>query len=148
MYKEWITHKSCGCGGIMTIHMHTLFYHGKTKIKHVPVYTCSICSRYEALPVIKDNLAELIGRLDASFAGQNISFAKHNEWANVLKEAFAACPVNTELDHVEEVIRSAVQGRIDLLLDMYRLAGEMGDAVWMEETEERLAQLTIYPAHR
>lgn len=147
MYKDNLMKKSCGCGGIMTIHMHTLIYNAKIKITHVPVYTCGQCARYEPLPVIKRDLGKLIEELgDSRPGGLHLSFAERNEWANVLKETFASSLFAGGMTELEESIRNAIQRRIDLLLDVYRVAGEMSDWKWMEETGLRLSQLTAQSA--
>ncbi|WP_379201699.1 hypothetical protein [Paenibacillus sp. GCM10012306] len=135
--------KACGCGGDMTIHMHTLVYNTKIKITDVPVYTCESCSRYEPLPVIKPALGELVQQLGIEgIAGSKVSLADGSEWAFVLKETFSKFS-GESLSELEEEIRKTVQSRIDLLLDIYRFAGNSGDGEWMRETGERLSQLTL-----
>lgn len=134
--------KTCGCSGVMTIHMHTLIYSAKVKITHVPVYTCGSCGRYEPLPVIKRDLGILIGELAGLADSPHLSFADRNEWASVLKETFASGLFHGGIPELEEAIRSSIQGRIDLLLDVYRVAAEFADRRWMEETGFRLSQLT------
>ncbi|MNC51093.1 hypothetical protein D3C75_1003720 [compost metagenome] len=146
MYKDQLMKKPCGCGGNMTIHMHTLIYSAKIKITHVPVYTCGECGRYEPLPLIKSDLSKLINELGETPPKRHISFADRNEWASVLKETFANGLFAGGVAEVEESIRSAIQGRIDLLLDVYRVAVDLRDRRWMEETGSRLSQLTIQPA--
>ncbi|WNS45791.1 hypothetical protein [Paenibacillus sp. MMS20-IR301] len=139
--------KSCGCGGIMTIHMHTLVYSAKIKISHVPVYTCGQCERYEPLPVIKRELGKLIGELRDHPPGKvHLSFAEHNEWASVLKDTLASGIFPGGMPELEESVRKVFQGRIDLLLDLYRVATDAADKDWMEETGLRLSQLTAQSA--
>ncbi|WP_342565828.1 hypothetical protein NST84_12185 [Paenibacillus sp. FSL R7-0345] len=143
MLKDNLVKKSCGCGGIMTIHMHTLLYSAKIKITHVPVYTCGECTRYEPLPSIKKELGKLIGELGKAIPGRKLSFAERNEWASVLKEVLSAGEFPGGFNELEESIRKAAEARIDVLLDVYRLAVELSDLKWMEETGIRLAQLAI-----
>ncbi|MEK5029072.1 hypothetical protein [Paenibacillus sp. FSL M7-1046] len=143
MKKDNLVKKTCGCGGVMTIHMHTLIYSGKIKITHVPVYTCGVCARYEPLPFIKRDLGELIGEMGEHPAKLHLSLADINEWANVLKETFSSGFFHGGISELEESIRSAIQSRIDLLLDVYRVAGDLADLKWMEETAQRLSQLTL-----
>lgn len=145
MYNDKLAKKVCGCGGTMTIHMHTLIYSAKIKITHVPVYTCDVCARYEPLSYIKQDLVSFLEELNASAVrGKHVSFAGRNEWACVLKETLAAGMFPGGVMELEEAIQISVQGRIDLLLDLYRVAAEMDDYSWMEETERRLSQLTIH----
>ncbi|WP_042199363.1 hypothetical protein [Paenibacillus camerounensis] len=146
MLKDNLFKKSCGCGGTMTIHMHTLVYSAKTKITHVPVYTCGVCSRYEPLPSIKKELGKLIGELEPTISRRRLSFAERNEWASVLKEVFSAGVFPGGFTELEENMGKAVQARIDVLLDVYRLAVELADLQWMEETGSRLSQLAIQSA--
>lgn len=149
MYKENLMKKPCGCGGTMTIHMHTLVYSAKIKITHVPVYTCGQCGRYEPLPVIKHDLGLLISELGEKPSGRmHLSFADRNEWASVLKDTLASGLYAGSLQELEESIRKALQGRVDLLLDVYRTAASLSDSKWMEDTELRLSQLTAQSAER
>ena len=144
MHKDKLFRKSCSCGGGMTIHMHTLIYSAKVKITEVPVYTCSQCERYEPFPFIKKDLSQLLIELGNSSAKRNISFTERNEWALILKETFAGY-VTIDINDLEEVICSAIQSRIDLLLDIYKFAAQCEDREWMEETALRLSQIT-HPA--
>ncbi|MBT2287770.1 hypothetical protein J7E73_01250 [Paenibacillus albidus] len=82
-------------------------------------------------------MAEVRGR-------KKFSFAEKNEWANVLKETFASLTVSS-MAELEMKVQTATQSRIDLLLDLYRLAGDVKDPGWMRETEQRLEQLTVHP---
>ena len=141
MHKDNLLNKPCSCGNGMTIHMHTLIYSAKVKITGVPVYTCSECSRFEPLPCIKRDLGNLIHELGESSGRKMISFSERNEWANVLKETFAGFTTVNYSD-LEQAIFAAVQGRIDVLLDIYQLAVDCADSQWMEETALRLSQLT------
>ncbi|WP_215175597.1 hypothetical protein [Paenibacillus albidus] len=128
----------------MTIHMHTLIYNSIVKISDVPVYTCQACSRYEPLPNIKRDLGGFIAELAEVRGRKKFSFAEKNEWANVLKETFASLTVSS-MAELEMKVQTATQSRIDLLLDLYRLAGDVKDPGWMRETEQRLEQLTVHP---
>lgn len=142
MNIDHLMKKTCSCGGVMTIHMHTLIYSARVKITDVPVYTCGRCGRYEPLLVIKHDLGLLIGELAGMPERRQLSFADRNEWAALLKETFASGMFMGGMTELEEAIRSGIQGRIDLLLDVYRIAVELADYEWMEETGIRLSQLT------
>lgn len=149
MYKDNLMEKPCNCGGVMTIHMHTLIYSSKIKITHVPVYSCGQCGRYEPLPVIKRELGLLISELGKQPSGRmHLSFADRNEWASVLKDTLASGLYDGGLPELEESIRKSLQGRVDLLLDVYRTAASLSDQKWMEETGIRLSQLTAHSAER
>ncbi len=145
MYNDGLMSKSCSCGGNMTIHMHTLIYSAKVKITNVPVYTCQECSRYEPIPLIKRDLANLINGFGEPAARYKYSFSEVNEWARVLKETFAGFAAGNLTD-LENAIVSAIQSRIDVLLDIYKFAADCSDHKWMEETALRLSQLTL-PSH-
>ncbi|MNY60386.1 hypothetical protein D3C86_1969290 [compost metagenome] len=64
----------------------------------------------------------------------------------MLKEVFSAGVFPGGFTELEENIGKAVQARIDVLLDVYRLAVELADLQWMEETGSRLSQLAIQSA--
>ncbi len=142
MYTDNIMKMSCSCGGVMSLHMHSLFYSTKVKITHVPVYTCKECSGYKPLPYVKQDLGELVVKLNESASRSNVSFADRNELANVLKETISGV-IEGGLPELEHRIRTAIQIRIDLLLDIYQLAKGAGDPMWMAQTGRRLSQLTI-----
>lgn len=141
MCENNLMNKSCSCNGIMTIHMHTLIYSTKVKITGVPVYTCCECSRYEPVPCIKRDLGKLINELAETSERRSFSFTERNEWANVLKETFAGFATG-DVSDLEESVLSAIQERIDLLLDIYQLANDCSDEDWMKEIARRLSQLS------
>lgn len=142
MYTGNIMKKACNCGGVMALHMHSLFYSAKVKITHVPVYTCRECSCYEPLPFIKRDLGKFVGKLNASLPRRDFSFADRNELANVLKESISGV-IAGGIPELEQNIRVAIKARIDMLLDIYRIAKDSADLNWMEETGLRLSNLTF-----
>lgn len=142
MYTDNLMEKLCSCGGLMTLHMHSLIFNTKVKITHVPVYTCLECTSYEPLSFIKADLGKLVKELNADVPRQDFSFTERNELASVLKESLSELIVGG-FQELELVIRAAIQARVDVLLDLYRLAEELTDQNWMEETSRRLSQLTF-----
>lgn len=142
MYRDNLMEKLCSCGGLMTLHMHSLIFNTKVKITHVPVYTCPKCTSYEPLSFIKADLGKLVKELNADVPRQDFSFTERNELASVLKESLSEVIIG-EFQELELAIRGAIQGRVDMLLDIYRLAEVLTDQNWMEETSRRLSQLTF-----
>lgn len=142
MYKNNLMEKHCSCGGLMSLHMHSLMLNTKMKITHVPVYTCSDCIRYEPLPYIKEDLGKLVKELDGDALRKELSFTDRNELASVLSEALSETIVGG-LQELEVRILEGIQARVDILLDIYRLAEELIDYQWMEDTNRRLSQLTF-----
>ncbi|KTD87934.1 hypothetical protein [Paenibacillus etheri] len=142
MYTDNLMEKLCSCGGLMTLHMHSLIFNTKVKITHVPVYTCPVCTSYEPLSFIKADLGKLVKELNADEPRQDFSFTERNELASVLKESLSELIVGG-FQELELAIRAIIQARVDMLLDLYRLAEELTDQNWMEETSRRLSQLTF-----
>lgn len=131
--------QTCRCGGEMIIHMHTLIYKARVKIEKVPVFMCQSCFSYEPHPAVKVDLAALLAELGEFPGRRRISFAERNEWAYVLNSTFQG--YTGEERDLEPAVRQAVSERIDLLLDLLRVASELSDKKWMEEIENRLLGL-------
>lgn len=142
MYTDNLMEKLCTCGGLMTLHMHSLIFNTKVKITHVPVYTCPKCTSYEPMSFIKADLGRLVKELSADVPRKDFSFTERNELASVLKESLTEVIVGG-FHELEVVIRETIQARVDVLLDLYRLAERLTDQNWMEETSRRLSQLTF-----
>lgn len=62
--------------------------------------------------------------------------------ASVLKESLSETIIGG-ISELETIIRERIQTRVDMLLDIYRLAEKLSDQHWMEETSRRLSQLTF-----
>ncbi|WP_339315643.1 hypothetical protein [Paenibacillus sp. FSL R10-2734] len=142
MYTDNLMEKLCSCGGLMSLHMHSLIFNTKMKITHVPVYTCPKCTSYEPMSFIKTDLGKLVKELNADVPRQDFSFTERNELASVLKDSLSEGVVGG-FQELELAIREAIQTRVDMLLDIYRLAEVLTDQKWMEETSRRLSQLTF-----
>lgn len=65
--------------------------------------------------------------------------------ASVLKESLSETIIGG-ISELETIIRERIQSRVDMLLDIYRLAEKLSDQYWMEETSRRLSQLTFQMA--
>jgi len=83
-----------------------------------------------------------VKELNADVPRQDFSFTQRNELASVLKEALTEVVVGG-FQELELAIRETIQVRVDMLLDLYRLAEGLKDQNWMEETSRRLSQLTF-----
>ncbi|MBY9082323.1 hypothetical protein KIH86_19090 [Paenibacillus sp. HN-1] len=136
--------QTCRCGGEMIIHMHTLIYKARVKIEKVPVFMCQSCFTYEPHPAVKADLASLLAELGEAPGRLTISFVERNEWAFVLNSTFNG--YTGEDRDLESAVRQAVAERIDLLLDILRVATELSDKQWMNEIENRL--LVLVPHYK
>ncbi|NGM83350.1 hypothetical protein G5B47_13080 [Paenibacillus sp. 7124] len=146
MYNEGQLHQSCRCGGEMIIHMHTLIYKGKVKITNVPVFMCQSCFQYKPHPAVKNDLSRLIQELGGNPKRSRFSFTEHNEWASVVNDTFNDNGGRVEV--LEQAVQQALSERIDLLLDLFRIASEAADKKWMEELEDRLLRLVPHTVSR
>jgi hypothetical protein len=142
MYKDNLMEKLCSCGGLMNLHMHSLIFNTKMKITHVPVYTCPECASYEPLQFIKADLGKLVKELSGEDSGKDFLFTERNELTSVLKESLSETIIGG-ISELETIIRERIQSRVDMLLDIYRLAEKLSDQHWMEETSRRLSQLSF-----
>ncbi|WP_245640229.1 hypothetical protein [Paenibacillus dakarensis] len=114
----------------------------KVRISHVPVYACQDCSAYELVPSIKPDLVCYIHSLGEVDSRMNVSFADTYEPAAVLREV-----LSLSLDSVQEIQKQcniAFDDRINMLLDLYRVAKIKGDSVWIAEIQTRLRKLTAF----
>ncbi|KAA9004027.1 hypothetical protein F4V43_11505 [Paenibacillus spiritus] len=135
--------KRCGCGAAMMIHMHTLIYKRRVQIAEVPVYSCARCGIYEPVPMIRQELMTLLAELNEQTPSGSLSFAERSEWAAIVRDTLTSEGAGAaEEEGLGPAIQQAVQGRIDLLLDLYRFAFAAGEATWMAEIERRLSSLT------
>jgi len=116
------------------------------KITHVPVYTCLECASYEPLSFIKADLRKLVKELKVKKPREDHSFTQNNELASILKDSLSI-GVMGGFPELELHIRKEIQIRVDMLLDLYRLAEELSDEHWMEETSQRLSQLSLQPTN-
>ncbi|QWU13452.1 hypothetical protein KP014_15755 [Paenibacillus sophorae] len=130
----------------MTIHMHTLIYKAKVKIASVPVFMCRTCFQYVPHPAVKRDLSLVLQELGSDPKRNSFSFAERNEWASVLNDT-----LNTfkggDYD-LEQAVQQAMSARIDLLLDLFRIASKAADSEWMGEIESRLLKLICHTASK
>ncbi|MFD1776108.1 hypothetical protein [Paenibacillus rhizophilus] len=138
--------QTCRCGGEMTIHMHTLIYKAKVKITNVPVFMCQSCFQYKPHPAVKNDLSLLLQELGGNPKRSRISFAERNELASVLNDTFYGYKGRGK--GLEQAVQKAMSERIDLLLDLFRIASEAADKEWMEELESRLLKLVPHTVSR
>jgi len=132
-----ILEKRCPCGDVMPMKLRTVIYSGKVEIDNVPIYSCPSCKRSEVFPEVKPDLTGLIGKLGPHPDKQTYLFNEWNEWANLLVEAYHEKKMSDPA-----VMRRLTQERIDMLLDLYALAGAAGDEAWKEDIHKRLCQLS------
>lgn len=136
----WKMRKHCSCGRAMGLELRVIIYARKVRIRHVPVYVCETCCGYEIMPQVAGHMKALIAELGKAPSRQSISFAQRNELADVIR-LFIADETDAHGEHWEQRFEAARQDRINLLLDLYRVASQSGDKAWKSQLQERLAQL-------
>lgn len=134
--------KTCNCGQLMRLELRKLIHQRRTRISDVPVYACLACKKHELLPPIKPALLRYMESLKPEAGTRlRVSFADVNEAALVLREVF-----HTYEDEPDAMLQlrcmEAFDGRINMLLDLFRHAREMKDEEWMKQIEGRLEQLS------
>jgi hypothetical protein len=132
----------------MELELRTVVYAKKVEIRNVPVFTCTDCVSYEVLKPVKPDLTDCINKLGEQPVKQDVSFGEQNELADLLHEQLLAWQDATDKE-MEYRMKEAVEGRINLLLDIMGYAQKAGDQAWIEDTERRLAQLSgfVWLAH-
>lgn len=133
--------KTCDCGQMMKLELRKLIHERKTRICHVPVYACQACKKYELLPLIKSELLRYLSSPGHEPRRTRVSFADINESAYVLREAFRTY----EGDSVAELQARCMEvfdERVNMLLDLFSYAQNLGDDDWMRQIEGRLEQLS------
>ncbi|WP_235929936.1 hypothetical protein [Chengkuizengella marina] len=84
---------------------------------------------------VKEDLTQLIQKIDPSYSKNQIFFNEINEFAHLLY-------VSSEKELIHIPIEDIIQLRINELLDILLLAQSLHDTKWVNETEKRLLQLT------
>ncbi|ANA83468.1 hypothetical protein C7121_26850 [Paenibacillus glucanolyticus] len=133
--------KTCNCGQFMKLELRKLIHERKTRICHVPVYACQACKKYELLPLIKPDLLRYLASISNESRRISVSFADVNESAYVLREVFRTY-VDDSMVELQSRCMEAFDDRINMLLDLFRYAQNMGDDDWMRQMEGRLEQLS------
>lgn len=128
--------KTCKCGQAMNLQLRTVIYAGKFEIDNVPIFSCGDCQRSEVYPAVKEDLTSFIDQLSQEEEPvATYRFEEHNELAWLLHRAL-------DQQHFTDPIRRIIDERINDLLDVMLLAKSLGDEAWLEETRDRLRQIT------
>ncbi|NBI30689.1 YgiT-type zinc finger protein [Chengkuizengella sp. YPA3-1-1] len=127
--------KECKCGKTLSIQLRTVKYSKKIHIRNVPIFSCENCEESEVLLDVKEDLTQLIQKIDPSYSKNQIFFNEINEFAHLLY-------VSSEKELIHIPIEDIIQLRINELLDILLLAQSLHDTKWVNETEKRLLQLT------
>ena len=132
-------HKQCPCGQVMGLKLRTVIYSGKLEIDNVPIFSCDACQHSEVKASVKVELNELIQELGMLEQRKSIRFNELNEWADFLVEYKLQQKSNQTSVPLYE---SMLEERINDLLDLYLLAQQMNDQVWLESIRRKLEQLS------
>jgi predicted DNA-binding protein len=130
--------KKCSCGESMNLKLRTVIFSGKVEIDNVPIYTCNVCSHSEVIPAVKADLSGLILELGNQPEKQSYLFNECNEWANILVEYKLA---QKTAQSAAYKLEQMVEQRTNDLLDLYLLAQNLQDNVWLESIRRRLQQI-------
>lgn len=122
----------CGAGMIGT--KGTLKYI-HTRIHHVPLLLCPVCSRVEV-----HHLAVREYEILAEYAhGDEAADVDFREYADMPEphELYAICVSNEETEAPQDIVRV----QIDIALDLLALSAAMEDEAWGEQLRRRLGVL-------
>lgn len=132
-------HKQCPCGQLMGLKLRTVVYSGKLEIDNVPIYTCDVCLHSEVKTSVKTELKEIIQELGMIHQRKSIRFNELNEWADFLVNYKLQYKNNQTSERIYEVM---LEERINDLLDLYLIAEQLNDNVWLESIKKKLEQLS------
>ncbi|CAM2822743.1 hypothetical protein PASE110613_02535 [Paenibacillus sediminis] len=136
----------CDCGQQMELDLRTVIYSHRIKIERVPVFACESCSHFEVLPLIKENLLSLIAELNIVSGIHKVLFTEICDIADIIDDVFRH-QTDDIGSPIEQLLNDKIEERINLLLDLYRYAQELGDTDWMEDVSNRLGQITEHLQH-
>lgn len=131
----------CNCEQSLKLELRTVKYSRSVTIRHVPVLVCDQCMTYELIPSMRSDLKRCIDLLGSDPGKTSFSMTDHHELAGVIYDVLADedCPD----DRLHAKFEDEIEGRINLLLDMYRLAESMRDDEWVSDIRQRLSQLSV-----
>ncbi|MCJ8011304.1 hypothetical protein MUG84_06015 [Paenibacillus sp. KQZ6P-2] len=131
----------CNCEQYLNLELRTVMYTRSVMIRHVPVFVCDHCLTYELMPSMRPSLKKCVELLGPNPSDTSFSLADFHELARLIYE------VMTDADYSEDDFKSKleyeIQERINLLLDLYKVAESMNDHTWIGEIRHRLSQLSV-----
>ncbi|WP_188539431.1 hypothetical protein [Paenibacillus segetis] len=133
--------KHCHCGGMMNLDFRLVIFEGIIEIDRVPIYECEEGCFYEVFPAIKEDLKELLASLKQQGKTGRVIFTEMNELAHFIFEIYRTWDEG-EASSFEALLEQKSNEHINLLLDLYGCAKSMNDTEWMNETSNRLAQMS------
>lgn len=131
----------CNCEQSLKLELRTVKYTRSVTIRHVPVLVCDQCLTYELIPSMRADLKKYVELFGPRPEITSFSLTDYHELAGVVYDVLAdeSCPD----DRLHAKLEDEIQHRINLLLDMYRLAESMHDDVWITDIRQRLSQLSV-----
>lgn len=139
--------KHCHCGQMMNLGFRLVIFEGIYEINRVPIYECEDCSYYEVLPEVKTDLTDMLAKLKRERAEERIDFTERNELADLIFGIYRQWN-RMETSSFEALLERQCEERINLLLDLFGCAKNLGDTAWMDDISKRLAQLSKFIKNR
>lgn len=133
--------RQCNCGQWMRLELRTIKA-GKVQILHVPVRVCETCSTYHLFPPVKSVLTDYMNNLVKESSKRKRSFTEVSEISQLIYEVFLQEKCDSSSVDMENEIKTAINDRINLLLDLYQHAESIQDGNWIESLRQRLSQLS------
>lgn len=139
--------KHCQCENMMNLGFRLVIFEGIYKIDRVPIYECEDCDFYEVLPEVKSDLTDLLAELKKEPPSGRIYFTERNELADLIFSIDRQWD-GTESESFESLLEQQCEDRINMLLDLYSGAKNLGDLDWMNDISKRLSQLSKFVKNR
>ncbi|BFH61548.1 hypothetical protein [Paenibacillus azoreducens] len=131
----------CNCEQNLRLELRTVMYTRNVMIRHVPVLVCDHCLTYELIPSMKSDLKKYVDAFSKQPGKISLSLTDYHELADLIYEVLA------EGEYSEGILMSKLEyeigERINLLLDLYKMAEKMQDEDWVRDIRERLSQLSV-----
>lgn len=139
--------KHCHCGQMMNLGFRLVIFEGIYEIDRVPIYECEDCSYYEVLPEVKTDLTDMLAKLKRERTEERIDFTERNELADLIFGIYRQWN-RMEASSFEALLEQQCEEKINLLLDLFGCAKNLGDTEWMGDISKRLAQLSKFIKNR
>ncbi|MCM3698419.1 hypothetical protein [Paenibacillus macerans] len=139
--------KHCHCGQMMNLGFRLVIFEGIYEIDRVPIYECEDCSYYEVLPEVKTDLTDMLAKLKREQTEERIYFTERNELADLIFGIYRQWN-RMETSSFEALLEQQCEEKINLLLDLFGCAKNLGDTEWMDDISKRLAQLSKFIKNR
>lgn len=121
--------KRCECGAEMEITIRTLYFNKNVEIKHVPTYTCPVCSLNQVMDQVKSKLKETIKKLESSEKKKTVKFDEVSEFTQLMMMVYQEQEFSSNGTMLQEEVQQ--------LLEQYLLE-ETKEEYWEKQIHKKI----------